>query len=167
MSQNLTEHYFYMFFSTKNHNAQAQNKINHRISKNLIISWKDISEECFLFNGNVNASLKSLLKVPTQKEKFNLHKNQTYLANLKPFSNHSSVSASKLSSLKSSLPFLSLFTSIKHLLIISILFQSYLISYSGTQSAFKDSAHSNIHIKRRTLEGHSDTQRVLEHSEST
>ena len=57
MSANLTEHYLYnriflCFFSTKNHIALAQNKIDHRISKKLTI-----------------ASLKSLIKVPTQKAK--------------------------------------------------------------------------------------------------
>ena len=47
-----------MFFSGI---IQAQNKLNHWISKNLmIISLKDISEKCFSLNVSVNASIKLL-----------------------------------------------------------------------------------------------------------
>ena len=48
------------------------------------------SGESFLFNGNVkiiNCSLNFPIKVPTQKAKVILYKNQIYIANLKNFSN--------------------------------------------------------------------------------
>ena len=51
---------FYNFFSTLRDTVQAQSKINHWIRKNLIFSLKRISEKCFLFNFNVNTSLKLL-----------------------------------------------------------------------------------------------------------
>ena len=65
---------FCFIFSTPKHIPQAQNEKNRWISQNLlIICLKPISEERFLFNGNViiiNASLKFLIKVPTQKALF-------------------------------------------------------------------------------------------------
>ena len=48
----------------------------------MIIYLKDILKKVFSFNGYekiINASLKYLTKVPTQKAKFNLYKNQTYI----------------------------------------------------------------------------------------
>ena len=45
----------------------------------------------------INASFKFLIKVPTQKAKFNLYENQVYLANLKSLLNQYSDTASKLS----------------------------------------------------------------------
>ena len=66
----------------------------------------------FLFNFNVkiiNASLKFLIKVPTQKAQFykNLYINQISQTNFKSFSNQRSDTASILSSLNFSLPFFS------------------------------------------------------------
>ena len=87
------------------------------------ICLNGILQEGFLFDGNVkiiNASLKFLIKVATQKTKFNLYKNQFYIVDLKRFSNQRSDSASKLSFLNSFLPFLTLFVYIKHLFILSI-----------------------------------------------
>ena len=53
--------YFYMFYCTLKDIIQVQSETNHWISKNLmIICLKGISEECFSFNVNVNASLKFL-----------------------------------------------------------------------------------------------------------
>ena len=55
-----------------------------------IICLKGISEEGFLFNGNVkiiDANLEFLIKVTRQKAKTNRYINQIYLANLKRFSN--------------------------------------------------------------------------------
>ena len=103
----------------------------------------------FPFNSNANASLKFLIMVSPQKRKFNPYRNQIYIANLRTFSNQRSVSALKLSFLKSSLPFVSLFMCIKHLFILRILFQSNLIRRSVTHSAsintrwaLEDSSHS-------------------------
>ena len=56
----------------------------------MIICLKAISEEGCLFNGNAKityTSPKLIIKVPTQKIKINLYKNQIYIADLKSFSN--------------------------------------------------------------------------------
>ena len=54
-----------------------------------------------------------------------------------------------------------MFIYIKHLFILSILFQSHLIRHSGTQSAFKDTQRAFKHSKHwestRAHGGHSDT----------
>ena len=87
------------------------------------ICLNGILQEGFLLDGNVkiiNASLKFLIKVATQKTKFNLYKNQFYIVDLKRFSNQSSDSALKLSFLNSFLPFLTLFVYIKYLFILSV-----------------------------------------------
>ena len=73
--------------------------------------------------------------VSPQKRKFNPYRNQIYIANLRTFPNQRSVSALKISFRKSSPPFVSLFMFIKHLFILSILFQSNLIRRSVTHSA--------------------------------
>ena len=68
------------------------------------ICFNGILQEGFLFDGNVkiiNASLKFLITVATQKTKFNRYKNQIYIVDLKRFSNQRSDSASKLSFLNS------------------------------------------------------------------
>ena len=85
----------------------------------MIVYLRGISNEGFLFNGSVNVtnvSLKFLIKVPTQKAKFSLYKNQIFIANPKGFSNYRSDFASKLSSSKSSLQFC-LLSYMKHLLL--------------------------------------------------
>ena len=81
----------------------------------------------------INTGLKFLVKVPTQKVKYNLYKNQICITNLKYFSNQFSDSTS-----------------------ISSPFQSQLIRYLGTRNALKDTA--NI---QGTREGEGGT-RVLE-----
>ena len=109
--------------------------------------------------GNVKiiiTSLKFPIKVSTPKAKFSTCKNQISYASLKGFSNLHSKSASKLSSSKSFLSFLSFFTLIKHILKLRILFQLLLLSHSGTKRSLK----SNIQGTRRAL-GHLGTQRVL------
>ena len=63
----------------------------------MIIGLKGISEEGFLFNGNVkiNACLKFLTKMLIQKVKLNIYENKIYISNLKSFSDQRSDSASK------------------------------------------------------------------------
>ena len=82
-----------------------------------------------------------------QKSKFGVRKikHVADVANFKRFSNQRSDYASKLRSSESSLPLFVFFIYIKHLFIFRILFPSYVIRHSVTQSAFKD------------------TQRALEH----
>ena len=54
--ENLVERSIFVFFSTLKDIIQTQYKTIHWISQNLMI----ISDECFLFNLNVNTSLKFL-----------------------------------------------------------------------------------------------------------
>ena len=119
-----------------------------------------------MFNVNVkiiNASLKFVIKVPTQKAKFykNLYVNQISQTNFKSFSNHRSDTASILSSLNSSLQFLFAFLSsyTKHVFMLSILFKSHLIRQSGTRRAFKDTQRA-----LENLRSSESTQRALGHS---
>ena len=122
-----------------------------------------------MFNGNVkiiNASLKFLIKVPTQRAKFcrKLYINQISQTNFKSFSNQRSDTTSILSSLNSLLPFfLFPFPSfyMKHTFMLSILFKSHLIRHSGTGRAFKDTLRALEHSK------HSESTRALGHSDST
>ena len=104
--------------------------------------FKGIPSAGFSFNASVkiiNASLKVLIKVPAQKVKFDLYKNQLYMANLKNFSKRCTDNpGSKLTSPASSLPFCVFFLYIKYLFMLRILFLSNLIRQMATQSAFKD-----------------------------
>ena len=111
---------------------------------------------------NHNASLKFLIKVPTQKAKFykNLYINQISQTNFKGFSNQCSDTASILSSLNSSLPslfsffaFLSFYT--KQVFVLSILFKSHLIRHSDTRRAFKGTQRALEHLR------HSGSTRAL------
>ena len=66
------------FWVPPKHVSQAQNETNDQFSENLkIIGLKGISEEGFLFKGNVkifNVSLKFLTRMLIQKLKFSLYK---------------------------------------------------------------------------------------------
>ena len=114
------------------------------------------------------------MKLLTQKAKFSLHKSQIQIANLKSFSDQFYDSASRLSSSKSSLTFLSLFIYIKHLFVISTSFQSHLIRHSIMQKHLKTLKHSGHSESTRApgqLEGNrratghfKGTRRLLEHS---
>ena len=121
-----------------------------------------------MFNINVkiiNASLKFVIKVPTQKAKFykNLYVNQIPQTNFKSFSNHRSDTASILSSLNSSLKFLFAFLSsyTKHVFMLSILFKSHLIRQSGTRRAFKDTQRAEGTRRFKVLGEHSEGTRAL------
>ena len=110
-----------------------------------------------MFNCNVkiiNASLKFLIKVPTQKAKFSqksLHNilDQIFQTNFKSFSNQRSDTASKLSSLNSYLPFFFLFALLR--ILLRILLKSHLIRHSGTELGFKETQTALEYLK------HSDT----------
>ena len=126
--------------------------------------FKCISEGRFLFNVKIiNASLKFLIKMPTQKAKFlkNLCINEISQTNFKSFSNQHSDIASILSSLNSSLPLLSYsisFFYMKHVVMLGISFKSHLIRHSGTGRVFKDTLRALEHLR------HSEsTQRALGH----
>ena len=104
----------------------------------------------------------------TQKEKFNLYKNQISHTNFKSFSNQRSDTASKLSSLNSSLPifffrFLSLyqfFSSLPNFFFFTS-FQSHLIRHSGTGCTFKDTQSALRHLR------HSESTQALWYWEGT
>ena len=129
-----------------------------------------------MFNVNVkiiNASLKFLLKVPTQKAKFykNIQIKLISQTNFKSFSNQRSDAASILSTLILLyhfflFAFLSFY--MKQIFMLTILFKSHLIRHSGTGRAFKDTQRALEHL--RHLEstwalGHlENTQRPLGHS---
>ena len=118
------------------------------------------------------------MKLLTQKAKFSLWKSQIQIANLKNFSNQFFDSASRLSSSKSYLTFLSLFIYIKHLFVISTSFQSHLIRHSVMQKAFKDTQMALKHSRhsestrapgqsegnRKAIGHFKDTRSLLEHS---
>ena len=122
-----------------------------------------------MFNGNVkiiNASLKVLIKVLTQKAKFYkiFYINQISQTNFKSFSNQRSDTASILSSLNSFPPFFSFCISFflhETYFMLSILFKSHRIRHSGTGRAFKDTLKVLEHLR------HSESTRALGHSEST
>ena len=103
---------FAIFFLPKRHSTSTKLK-NWWITKNLlIICLKCISEERFLRNVSakiINASLKCLIKVATQKAKFYkyIYINQIYQTNFKSFSNQRSDTVSISSSVNSSLSFFS------------------------------------------------------------
>ena len=128
----------------------------------MIICLKCISEERSLFNVTVkiiNASLKFLIKVPTQKAKVykNLYINQISQTNFRSFLNQARI--------------------LKHIFMLSILFKSQLIRHSCTRSAFKDTQRALEHLKHwestcklgqsstcralGLLEGNSGTRRLL------
>ena len=123
--------------------------------------FKGIPSAGFSFNASVkiiNASLKVVMNVPTQKVKFDLYKNQLYMVNLKNFSKRRSDDpASKLTSPASSLPFCIFFLYIKYLFTLRILFLSNLIRQTAAQSAFKDT-QSAVEPSRN-----SESTRVLGH----
>ena len=77
----------------------------------------------FSFNSNVriiNTTLTFPIKVPTQKAKFSFYKKPIYIANLKIFLNLRFDSASKVSSSKSPLLFISFCSFIKRYFILRI-----------------------------------------------
>ena len=122
-----------------------------------------------LFNINVkiiNASLKFLIKMPTQKAKFykNIYINQISQTDFKSFSNQRSDTALILIPLNF-FAFLSFYT--KHIFILSILFKSHLIRHSGTRRTCKDTERALEHLRysestKRAL-GHSDSRVLGEH----
>ena len=133
-----------------------------------------------MFNCNVkiiNASLKFLIKVPTQKAKFSqksLHNilDQIFQTNFKSFSNQRSDTASKLSSLNSCLhfffPFCLHFFLFPQNIFFCLVFCSSLIRHSGTRRAIKDTQRALGHLRysesSRALGRHSGTWRALGHS---
>ena len=127
---------------------------NTRITGNAQnIRQKNAAEERFLFNVNVkiiNATLTLLLKVPTQKVRFSLHKNKISKTNFKSFPNQ-----------RSDFFFLHIHKTSKHLFMLSISFQSHLIRYSGTGRTFKDNQRALEHLR------HSESTGALGHSEGT
>ena len=109
-----------------------------------------------------NASLKFLIKVPTQKAKLykNLYINQISQTSFKSFSNQHSDTASILSPLNSSLQFFFCCISFilhKHIFMLSILFKSHLIRHSGTRRAFKDTQSALEQLR------HSESTQALGH----
>ena len=142
----------------------------------MIICIKEILEERISFNGIVKiiyVSKKYSKEAPTQKAKFNLYENQIYIANFKIFSNKCFGSAYKLSSSKSSLPFLLLFIYMMYLFILSILIQSQMIRHLGTQSAFDETQRAlrdHLESTFKALQGtrrplrNQDTRRASRHS---
>ena len=87
-----------------------------------------------------------------------------FIYNLKSFSNQRSDSVSKLSSSESSLAFLSSFIYMKHLFILSILFQYYVVRHSSAQVHLKTFiGHSNIPGSQRALGYLESPRRALGH----
>ena len=117
-----------------------------------------------MFSGKIiNASLKFLIKLPTQKaeflQKFFYKISQT---NFKSFSNQRFDTASKFISTIS----FSFWIYMKHLFMFNIPFKSHLIRYSGTGHAFKDIQRALEHLRHsegtRAL-GHFGTRRAFGH----